>query len=91
VNYLSVGNYCITHEEVKSNLYSRKLRHKAFKKGDEAYTSGLEVTNSIKAKKRRKEKDSIRAKFILRISIITARNLAIGKKIAPRNSRKNLL
>lgn len=45
---LSVVKDCIMLEKVKSNLYSRELRHKAFGNGDDAFASGLSLTNSAK-------------------------------------------
>lgn len=56
MNSLSVGNDCITLEEVKSSLYSRELQHKAFGNGDEVSTFGLLVNNSTKGQKKKKGK-----------------------------------
>ena len=53
---LSVGNDCITLEEVKSSLYSRELRHKASTNGDEAAASRLSLTNFAKGQKKKKGK-----------------------------------
>lgn len=51
---LSVGNDCITLEEVKSSLSSRKLRHKASGNSDEVDASGLTITNYEKGQKKKK-------------------------------------
>jgi len=45
VNFLSVGKECVTMEEVKSSLYSRELRSKAFGNSEESNGSDLVVSN----------------------------------------------
>ena len=56
VSSFSIGKYSITLEEVKSSLYFRELRLKAFRNGDEAFTFELLVTNSSKGQKEKKDK-----------------------------------
>ncbi|KAH1264457.1 Retrovirus-related Pol polyprotein from transposon TNT 1-94 [Glycine max] len=56
VSSFSIGKYSITLEEVKSSLYFRELRLKAFRNGDEASTFELLVTNSSKGQKEKKDK-----------------------------------
>ena len=56
VSYLSVGKDSITLEEVKSNLYSRELRLKVSRNGDEASTSGLLVNDFARGQKNKKGK-----------------------------------
>ena len=53
---LSVGKDSITLEEVKSNLYSRELRLKVSRNGDEASTSGLLVNDFARGQKNKKGK-----------------------------------
>ena len=48
VSYLSVGKDSITLEEVKSNLYSRELRLKVSRNGDEVFVTGLSVIDYAK-------------------------------------------
>ena len=68
VSSLIVSKDSITLEEVKSSLYSRELRLKAFGNGDVASTSGLSRLILLKGRRRRKEKVVRRAKLILRTS-----------------------
>lgn len=63
MNSLSVGNDCITLEEVKSSLYSRELQHKAFGNGDEVFASELSVTSSAKGQKKKKDQEFKKGKF----------------------------
>ena len=74
VSSLSVAKDSITLEEVKSNLHSRDLRLKESRNDDEAFVSGLSVTDFSKGQRRRKEKMTKRAKLILRASAITTKN-----------------
>lgn len=63
MNSLSVGNDCITLEEVKSSLYSRELQHKAFGNGDEVFASELSITSSAKGQKKKKDQEFKKGKF----------------------------
>ena len=53
---LSVGKNSITLEEVKSSLYFRELRLKAFGNDDEAFAFRLSVIDSAKEQKKKKYK-----------------------------------
>jgi len=60
-----------------------------FGNGGEAFAFGLSIINSAKRQKK-KAKDSRRSKLIQRTSVITTKNLTIGRKIVQRKSRKIL-
>ena len=83
VSSLIVSKDSITLEEVKSSLYSRELRLKAFGNGDEVFTPRLSV--------RRKEKVVRRAKLMVRTYGTTTKNQIIGSETVQRKQRKILL
>ena len=63
VSFLSVGKDSITLEEVKSSLFHREFRLKAFRNSDEAFVFRLSVTDSTKLqKKKKKDKGSKKSK-----------------------------
>ena len=55
VSSLSIENDSITLEEVKSSLYSKELRLKAFGNGDEVFVSELSMTDSARGQKKKKD------------------------------------
>ena len=91
VSSLSIENDSITLEEVKSSLYFRELRLKAFGNEDEAFVFRVSMTDSTKRQKKKKDKGGKKSKANPKDICNYCKKLGHWKRDCPKKANKDFV